>query len=67
MACEGKAWLGGTNVFSIVITDWEFSVGALFVSIINNANITATEDWSFIRIICDGKLSEVQVEFLTHI
>ena len=37
------------------------------MTVVNHADVTATEDGSFIGIVGDGKLCQVQCEFLSHV
>lgn len=67
MASKCKARLRTTNILSIIVADRELCVRSLFITVINNANITATKYRAFIRVISNSKLSEIEVEFLTHI
>lgn len=67
MASKCKARLRTTNVLSIIVADRKLCVRSLFIAVINNANITAAKYRAFIRVISNSKLSEIEVEFLTHI
>ena len=67
MTCKCKARFRTTNILSIIVTDRELRIRSLFVAVINDANITATEYRTFFRIISYSELSEIKVEFFTHI
>jgi hypothetical protein len=67
MTSEGETRFRATDVFAIVITDGELCIGALFVAVIDDADIAASENGSFVWIVSDGELCEVEVELLTHV
>jgi len=56
MACKGKARIWRTNVFTVVVTYREFGVGALFVGVVDDADIAASENWPFFGVVGDCEL-----------
>lgn len=67
MTCKCKARLRTSNIFSIIVADWKFSIRSLFIAVINNTNIAAAKDRSFVRIVGYRELCQVQVKLLSHI
>ena len=59
MARKCKAGLRGSNVLAVVVTDWEFSVRSLLVSIIHDADVTTTENRTLVWIVGYGELCQV--------
>ena len=67
MTWKSKAWFRTTNILTVIIADWELSVWSFFVACIHNADITTTEDRTFVGVVSDGELGKVKTEFFTHI
>lgn len=68
IACKQHWCVLAANIFSIIIvTDWKLAVWFLFVWVIDNTNVATPECWPSLWIACDGKLSQIQSEFLSHI
>jgi len=57
MAGESKAGFGTSNVLAVIVTDRELCVGSFFVAVINDTDVTASENWTFVRVVSDCKLS----------
>jgi len=51
----------------VVVTDWEFTVGFLFIWVFNYTNIATSERWSPFRVACNCKLSEIKFKLFIHV
>jgi hypothetical protein len=67
MTGEGETRLRTPNILSVVVTDGEFRIGTLLITVINYADIATTEDWPLVWVVGNGKLGQVEVEFFTHV
>lgn len=67
MAGKGKTGLWASYVLAIVVADRELCIWTLFVGIVNDANVAATEDGAFVWVISDGELGQVEIELLSHV
>jgi len=47
------------NVLAVVVADREFSVGPLLVPVVDDADVAAAEDGSFVGVVGDGELGQV--------
>lgn len=66
MTGKGLARLRIARIFEVVVTDRELRVRFFDVGIVNNADITTTENRPFFWIIGYCKLYEVEMEFFSH-
>lgn len=67
MSGEGEARLWTSDVLAVVVADWELGIRTFFVCIVDDADITAAKDGTFVRVVGDGELSEVEVELFPHV
>lgn len=67
VACESLTWLGVSGIFEVVVADREFGVWFLDIWVVNDANIAAAEDRTFVGVTGYGKLGQIQAEFFSQI
>lgn len=67
IASKGHACFWISCILEIIVTDGELCIAFFNVTFVNNADITTSEDGSFFRIACNGKLSQVQSKSFLHI
>ena len=56
---EGETRLRTTDVLTVVVTDRELSIRSLLVPIVHDTDVTTSKDWTLVRVVGDGKLSQV--------
>lgn len=66
-AWKGYTRLIVTTVLEVVIANGKFGIRFLYVRFVNNANVTTTKNWSFVRVAGDGKLHKIELESLSHV
>lgn len=67
MTCESNAGLCSTYILAVVIADWKLRIRALLITVVHNADVTATKCWTFLGVVRDGELCQVQSEFFAHV
>jgi hypothetical protein len=64
---EGEARIGRPHVAAVVVADRELCVAPLLIGLVHDANVAAPENGALLRIVSDRELSEVKLEFLSHV
>lgn len=67
VTCEGLARLGISGVLEIVVTDWKFGIRLLHIRVVNDTDIAAPEDRSFVWVAGYGELCQVEAELFPEI
>ena len=65
MSRKSLARLRIASVLKIIVTDGELSVRLLNVRVVHNADITTSENRSFIGIASDCELSQIEAELFS--
>lgn len=57
-----------SSIFSIVVVTYrELTIRFLFIWVVNNTNVATPKSWASLRTVCNGELSQVEVEFFIHV
>lgn len=59
VSSKRETWLRRSDIFSIVVTNRELCIWTLFVRVVHDADVTATENGSFVGVVGYGELSQV--------